>query len=87
MSGPEHTVGTTGLVFNEPLIFEQGSPGRIGYSLAPCDVPEKKAEALGALRKARAAGFEDSDWARRDPDLSLLHGDPEFEQLYPPARQ
>jgi hypothetical protein len=22
-------------------------------------------------------------WARRDPDLSLLHGDPEFERLYP----
>jgi len=46
MSGPERTVGTRGLVFHEPLIFEQGSPGRVGYSLPPCDVPEKKAEAL-----------------------------------------
>ncbi len=46
MSGVERTVGTRGLVFNEPLIFEQGSPGRIGYSLPPCDVPEKKPEAL-----------------------------------------
>ena len=46
MSGPERTVGTRGLVFNEPLIFEQGSPGRVGYSLPPCDVPEKKPEAL-----------------------------------------
>ena len=46
MSGPERTVGTRGLVFNEPLIFEQGSPGRVGYSLPPCDVPGKKAEAL-----------------------------------------
>jgi len=27
--------GASGLVFNEPLIFEKGSPGRIG-----CDVPE-----------------------------------------------
>ena len=44
---------------------------------------EKKAEALDALRKAWNAGFKDSDWARRDPDLALLHGDPEFERLYP----
>jgi glycine dehydrogenase subunit 2 len=46
MSGPERTVGAQGLVFNEPLIFEQGSPGRVGYSLPPCDVPEKPPETL-----------------------------------------
>jgi TolB-like protein len=44
---------------------------------------KKKPEALDALIKARAAGFRDSDWARRDPDLTLLHDDPEFERLYP----
>ncbi len=44
---------------------------------------QKKPEALGALRKAWEAGFRDSVWARRDPDLSLLHGDPEFDRLYP----
>jgi len=38
---------------------------------------------LEALRKAWEAGFKDPDWARRDPDLALLHGDPEFERLYP----
>ncbi len=43
----------------------------------------KKGEALDALRKAWQAGFRESDWARRDPDLALLHGEPEFEQLYP----
>ena len=45
---------------------------------------DKKAEALSTLRKAHAAGFTDPDWARRDPDLALLHSDPEFEKLYPP---
>jgi non-specific serine/threonine protein kinase len=44
---------------------------------------KRKDEALSALRKAREAGFRDSDWARRDPDLALLHDDPEFDRLYP----
>jgi non-specific serine/threonine protein kinase len=43
----------------------------------------KKAEALDALRKSWEAGTQDADWARRDPDLATLHGDPEFERLYP----
>jgi non-specific serine/threonine protein kinase len=37
------------------------------------------------LRKAWDAGFRDPTWARRDPDLALLHGDAEFERLYPAA--
>src|SRR5246500_890513 len=44
---------------------------------------ERKMEAMDALRKAWEAGFRDSVWARRDSDLALLHGDPEFERLYP----
>ena len=43
----------------------------------------KKAEALGVLRKAWDAGFRDAVWARRDPDLAPLHGEPEFNELYP----
>ena len=45
----------------------------------------KKAEALDLLRRAHAAGFGDADWTRRDPDLALLHDDPEFDRLYPPT--
>src|SRR5262245_66646941 len=42
-----------------------------------------KPEALESLRKAWQAGFRESDWARRDADLSLLQDDPEFDKLYP----
>ena len=45
----------------------------------------KKAEAMAALGRAWKAGFRDPDWVRRDPDLTLLHGEPEFEKLYPPG--
>jgi serine/threonine protein kinase/Tfp pilus assembly protein PilF len=44
---------------------------------------KKKAEALDTLRKSWEAGFKDAEWARRDPDLNLLHDNPEFDRLYP----
>jgi len=44
---------------------------------------DRKAEALDVLGKSWEAGFKDSVWARNDPDLSILHGEPEFERMYP----
>jgi non-specific serine/threonine protein kinase len=44
---------------------------------------QRKPDAVDALRKAWEAGFKDAVWARRDPDLASLHGDPDFDRLYP----
>ncbi|SUZ56508.1 uncharacterized protein METZ01_LOCUS9362 [marine metagenome] len=39
-------IATEGLIFEEPIVFELGSPGRKAYSLSPCDVPEIELETL-----------------------------------------
>jgi TolB-like protein/Tfp pilus assembly protein PilF len=50
-------------------------------------IMKKIPEAIDALRKAHAAGYRDANWTRRDPDLAILHGEPEFERLYPPVKE
>jgi non-specific serine/threonine protein kinase len=47
----------------------------------------RNSDALEALRKAWEAGYKDAEWTRRDPDLAPLHGDPEFERLYPAPKE
>jgi tetratricopeptide (TPR) repeat protein len=42
-------------------------------------------DAMNALRKAWESGYRNAAWTRQDPDLAILHGDPEFERLYPAA--
>jgi serine/threonine protein kinase len=42
-------------------------------------------DAMAALRKSWEGGNRNSAWTRQDPDLAILHGDPEFERLYPPT--
>ena len=48
-------VAVQGLIFNEPLLFEMGSPERKAYQLPPCDVPEIEIEAL--LPEGEIRGF------------------------------
>jgi len=43
----------------------------------------KLPEAIDALKRAWEVGYRDPGWTRRDPDLTKLHGHPEFERLYP----
>ena len=44
---------TRGIVFNEPVVFELGSPGRIAYSLPNLDVPDIEVERLLPLGEIR----------------------------------
>ena len=43
----------------------------------------RKSACMDALRKAWNGGFREPSWVRRDPDLSIVHDEPEFEKLYP----
>ena len=45
-----------------------------------------KAEALDAFRRSVAAGYSNTDWCTRDPDLKILYEDPEFKRLTEHAR-
>jgi len=52
------------------------------YNLACLHALEKNGpSALTWLRKAVEGGFSDSGGMSQDPDLTFLHGEPEFEQL------
>ncbi|HEX6126566.1 MAG TPA: protein kinase [Pyrinomonadaceae bacterium] len=48
---------------------------------------DNPADAMRALRKAWEAGYRNPVWTRKDPDLMPLHGNPEFEELYPAASE
>jgi non-specific serine/threonine protein kinase len=44
-------------------------------------------DALIAIKKAWESGYRDPIWTRQDPDLAMLHGNPEFDRLYPPPKE
>ncbi len=43
-------------------------------------------DAMNSIKKAWESGFRDPIWTRQDPDLAPLHGNAEFERLYPPPQ-
>ena len=47
-----------------------------------CAMDNEK-DAMIALKKAWESGYRNATWTRQDPDLALLHGNLEFERLYP----
>ncbi len=57
--GADNRVGASGLVFNEPVIFDLGSKNRKAYSLPPLDVPEKDIDDLisSCHRRGEIKGF------------------------------
>jgi serine/threonine protein kinase/tetratricopeptide (TPR) repeat protein len=44
-------------------------------------VLKMKKEALETFRRSVEAGYHNAIWATTDPDLEILHGDPEFQRL------
>jgi len=52
----EQKLGTKGLVINEPLLWEKGRKGRVGFSLPPRDVPE---QALDGKLLRKSVGLPD----------------------------
>ena len=56
----KHAIGTTGLIFNEPLLWEKGAPGRTGFSMPRRDVDPAP---LDSVLKGEGPDF---------PDLSEL---------------
>jgi hypothetical protein len=40
-----------------------------------------KADALDAFRRSVEAGYSNADWCMQDPDLKILHAEPEFKRI------
>jgi serine/threonine protein kinase/Flp pilus assembly protein TadD len=43
----------------------------------------RKSEAVELIRRAKDAGYANTDWPRIDPDLTCIHDDPDFQSLFP----
>jgi serine/threonine protein kinase/cytochrome c-type biogenesis protein CcmH/NrfG len=46
-----------------------------------------KADAMDTFRRSVEAGYSNADWCRQDPDLKILHDDPEFLKLLEQRRR
>ena len=72
---------------------ESAMQARIAITMRPLDpnilynaactygLLQMKAEALDAFRRSVEAGYANTDWCKKDPDLKILHDDPEFQRM------
>src|SRR3984957_11721584 len=68
----------------EMAVALRPSDGNVLYNAAcTYGVLGRKAEALVMIRRAKEAGYANTDWTRIDPDLACIHNDPEFKSLFP----
>jgi tetratricopeptide (TPR) repeat protein len=63
------------------VALRPGDPSILYNAACTYGLLGKKSEALETLKKVFACGYSNRNWAANDPDLVLLHGDPEFEKL------
>ena len=69
---------------SEMAVALRPTDGNVLYNAAcTYSVLGRKDEALATLRRAKEAGYANTDWPRIDPDLACLHGEPEFKTLFP----
>lgn len=68
-----------GLKMDRKLVRLQPENSTAHYNLA-CSLAlsERALDALAALRKAVALGYDDYEWMRQDPDLKPIAHDPAF---------
>jgi len=68
----------------EMAVALRPSDGNVLYNAAcTYGVLGRKSEALAMIRRAKEAGYANTDWPRIDPDLACIHDDAEFKSLFP----
>ncbi len=68
----------------EMAVALRPSDGNVLYNAAcTYGVLGRKSDALTMIRRAKEAGYANTDWPRIDPDLACIHDEPEFKTLFP----
>jgi non-specific serine/threonine protein kinase len=68
----------------EMAVALRPSDGNVLYNAAcTYGVLGRKSDALTMIRRAKEAGYANTDWPRIDPDLACIHDEPEFKALFP----
>jgi serine/threonine protein kinase/tetratricopeptide (TPR) repeat protein len=69
---------------SEMAVALRPTDGNVLYNAAcTYSVLSRKSEALAMLRRAKEAGYANTDWPRIDPDLAFIQDEAEFKSLFP----